>query len=113
MTRDQAKPTEGPYQGSTCVAGPDRHWGRATVRRVNKDGTFMIEPDQKPSLLMPYWYGVTPAEVSFRDADRWPAVLGRLTGGTDRLDEARFSAALTLLGFSATGDQMRRFWVEA
>ena len=112
MSRDQSKVMEGPYQGSTCVAGPDGQWGRAKVRRVNEDGTFTIEPDEKPMLLMPYWYGVTRAEVSFNDAERWSAALGRLTGGGGRLDEAGFSAALTALGFLATGDQVRRFWVE-
>lgn len=112
MTSDQVTATEGPYPGSTCVAGPDGRWGRAKVRRVNEDGTFTIEPDEKPMLLMPYWYGVTPAEVSFNDAERWPAALGRLTGSADRLDEAGFSAALAALGFVATGDQVRRFWVE-
>jgi hypothetical protein len=95
------------------VAGPDGRWGRGTVRRVNEDGTFTIEPDEKPMLLMPYWYGVTPAEVSFHDTQRWAAVLGRLTGGADRLDEAGFSAALKALGFAATRDQVRQFWVEA
>jgi hypothetical protein len=94
------------------VAGPDGHWGRAKVRRVNEDGTFTIEPDEKPMLLMPYWYGVTVAEVSFNDAERWPAALGRLNGGADRLDEAGFFAALTALGFVATGDEVRRCWVE-
>src|SRR5690348_8017867 len=105
MSRDQSKATEGPYPGSTCVAGPDGQWGRAKVRRVNEDGTFTIEPDEKPSLLMPYWYGVTPAEVSFNDAERWTVALGRLTGGADRLRQADFSAALTAMGFVATGDQ--------
>ncbi len=112
MSKEQAKATEGPYPGSTCVAAPDGQWGLAKIRRVNEDGTFTIEPDEKPMLLMPYWYGVTPEEVSFNDAERWPAALGRLTGGAGRLDEAGFSAALTALGFVATRDQPRRFWVE-
>jgi hypothetical protein len=94
------------------VAGPDGHWGSATVRRVNEDGTFTIEPDEKPMLLMPNWYGVTPAEVSFNDAKRWTASFGRLTGGGDRLDKSSFSAALTALGFVTTGDQVQQFWVE-
>jgi hypothetical protein len=94
------------------VAGPDGRWGRATIRRVNEDGSFTIEPDEKPTLLMPYWYGVTPSEVSFDDAGRWPAVLGRMTGRADRLDEAGFATALALLRFAASAEQVRQFWVE-
>ena len=79
MLSDQGERRQGPYQGSKCVAG---HWGAATIRRVNEDGSFTIEPDDKPTLVMPHCYGVTLSEISFNDAERWPAVLGRLTGRT-------------------------------
>lgn len=104
--------SEGPYSGSKCVAGPEGRWGGATIRRVNEDGTFTIEPDEKPSLLMPYWYGVTLSEVSFDDAGRWPDVLSRLTEGVGRLDERAFARALASLGFVTSDDRVHRFWVE-
>jgi hypothetical protein len=104
--------TEGPYRGSTCVAGPGGHWGRATIRRVNEDGTFTIAPEEKPSLLVPYYYGVTSAEVSFDDAARWTTVLSRLTGGSGQLDAAGFAAALSLFGFSGGYDEVVQFWVD-
>jgi hypothetical protein len=61
---------------------------------------------------MPYCYGVTLAEVSFNDAERWPAVLGQLTGA-DRLDEAGFSTALRKLGLESTDGRESRFWTWA
>lgn len=112
MSSAQAETAEGPYRGSKCVAGPDPWWGRATIRRVNEDGTFTIDPDEKRSRLMPYWYGVTPSEVSFNDAGRWPAALARLTGGAGRLSEPDFVRALSLLGFQAADERVHRFWVE-
>jgi hypothetical protein len=112
MSKDQAATSEGPFPGSTCVAGPDRHWVRAKVRRVNEDGTFTIEPDEKPMQLMPYWYGVTQAEVSFNDLERWPNALARLTGGADRLNEAGFASVLQALDFAASADQVQQFWVQ-
>ena len=78
---------EGPFPGSRCVAGPGGQWERATIRRVNEDGTFTIQPDKAPSILMPYVYGVTAEEISFNDEGLWPAALARLTDGADRLTE--------------------------
>src|SRR4051812_46469328 len=87
-----------PQIGSRCMAGPEGRWGLATIRRLNEDGTFTIEPDERPTLLMPYWYGVTPSEVSFNDSGRWPGVLARLTSGADRLTKPDFARALSVLG---------------
>jgi hypothetical protein len=102
---------EGPFPGSRCLAGPAGSWGPATIRRANEDGTFTVEPDVKPMLLMPVWYGVTPAEVSFNDAGQWGPVFERLSPNAAGMNRADFNGALALLGFRADEGQVEGFWV--
>src|SRR5688572_12656050 len=44
-------------------------FGAGTIRRVNEDGTFTVEPDVKEMIVMPYWYGVTAAELTNAGSD--------------------------------------------
>jgi hypothetical protein len=91
------------------VAGPAGRWATATVRRVNEDGTFTVEFDVKDMEIMPYWYGVPPAEVSFNDASLWPAVFARLAlNGT--LARSDFPAALATLGYPMDADEALGLW---
>ena len=104
---------EGPFEGSRCVAGPGGHWAPATVRRVNEDGSFKIEFDVKQMQLMPYWHGVTPAEVSFDDERLWPRVLAEISPDRQTLAASSFRGALDWLGCRVDAKQARRYWTES
>jgi hypothetical protein len=104
---------QGPFEGSRCVAGPGGHWAPATVRRVNEDGTFKIEFDVKQMQIMPYWHGVTAAEVSFDDDRLWPRVLAEISPDGQKLTEPNFRDALTRLGYQVDAEQSRRYWGES
>src|SRR5262249_20105180 len=99
---------EGPFEGSRCVAGPGGQWGLGTIRRVNEDGTFKIEFDVKEMLLMPYWYGVTTAEISFNDARQWRHVFAQLNANERGFTEPDFLKAITRLGFTADANEARQ-----
>jgi hypothetical protein len=60
--------------------------------------------------LMPNWYGVTIAEISFNDTGLWPPVFARLSPDGQTLDRQNFPRALAALGFQANAQQEQRFW---
>jgi hypothetical protein len=96
--------------GSRCVAGPGGRWGLATIRRANEDGTFKIEFDVKEMTLMPYWHGVTSAEISFDEAPLWASVFARISPNSCSLGRADFGNALSLLGWPGPDEQAQRLW---
>jgi hypothetical protein len=110
MPANQPDPPQGPFEGSRCVAGPDGHWGPATIRRVNEDGTFQVEFDVKELIIMPTWYGVTPAEISFEDERQWEGVFALLSPDGRSLARKNFPDALALLGYKVPPDQARELW---
>lgn len=112
MTGTETDIPQGPFEGSRCVAGPGGRWGFATIRRVNEDGSFKVEFDVKEMVLLPYWHGVTPAEVSFDDALQWRAVVGRLCQNERAFAEADFARAITALGYQIAPEQARQIWVQ-
>lgn len=103
---------EGPFPGSTCVASAGGYWERATIRRVNEDGTFTIAPVVSPSPIMPYWYGTTLAEVSFGDNALWHDAFARIADNPPSLTFASFASIVTSLGFTAPLEQVRQFWLD-
>lgn len=102
--------TQGPFEGSRCLAGPGGRWGAATIRRVNEDGTFKVEFDVKQMVVLPFWYGVTPAELSFDDALQWRAVFVRICPNERSFTKADFVSAITALGYQIAPDQARQIW---
>ncbi|HTM20187.1 MAG TPA: hypothetical protein VL172_06765 [Kofleriaceae bacterium] len=57
-----------PSVGARCRVRPGGgDWEPATIRRVNEDGTFTVEPDVKAMIIMPLYHGVTPAELALGD----------------------------------------------
>jgi hypothetical protein len=112
MIGNETDAPQGPFEGSRCLAGPAGHWAPATIRRVNEDGTFKIEFDDKGELeaLLPYWYGVTPAEVSFDDARQWPPVFARISPDGRSLGLTDFRNAFEPLGFPVYSDEARQLW---
>lgn len=110
MADTKTSQTEGPFEGSRCVAGPGNHWGNATIRRVNEDGTFNVELDKKEMILMRQWYGVTLPEISFQDAGLWPAVFSAITADC-AMNQASFGTALRRLGYVVSDEQLNTFWV--
>ncbi len=75
--------------GSRCSG----EFGAGTVRRVNEDGTFTVEPDVKEMIVMPYWYGVT---------------LGELTGAVEEPNYFRLYWNQTRMGGRQPGEVGRR-----
>jgi len=105
--------SQGPFEGSRCVAGPHGRWGSATIRRVNPDGSFKVEFDVKEMAVLPYWYGVTPAEVSFGDALQWTDVFSRISGSGGAFALANFQCALATLGYQIAPDQAQMIWAQS
>lgn len=110
MTNESANANVDDLAGARCLAGPGGAWHQATIRRVNEDGTFTIEPDEKPSLLMPYWYGVPRSEISFDDDRQWNQVWPRVSNDRGRMDEAAFASLLRAVGFVASDEQLHQHW---
>ncbi len=103
-------PEEGPFVGSRCAAGPGQSWGPVTIRSVHADGTCTVEFDTKDMVVMPYWYGVPPSELSFDDAGRWPAVFAELSPGGAAVGVDGFIAILRRLGYDAPEEAIHEFW---
>jgi hypothetical protein len=101
---------QGPFEGSRCLAGPGERWGPATIRRVNEDGTFKVEFDVLEMEIMPYWYGVTAAEVSFNDASRWAALFPQISPNGRSFAQPNFHDALASLGYQVTPDKAQKLW---
>lgn len=107
---DQPDTPQGPWEGSPCLFAPDEYlWRPGTVRRVNEDGSFKIEPEV-PETVMPYWYGVTQTEISFNDSSRWEAIFSRISPDGRSLSLPEFEKAMLSFGFNITPEQSRQFW---
>ena len=106
---------QGPFEGSRCLAGlGGNRWALATIQKVYEDGSFKIEFDNnKKSRLAPYWYGVTSAEISFDDADKWPSVFGRLSANQVGFTKADCRSSLAILGISVSDAEMQQFWIQS
>ncbi|MEW6732148.1 MAG: hypothetical protein AB1489_12540 [Acidobacteriota bacterium] len=99
-------------EGTHCLAAPRGSWSGAIIRRLNEDGTYKIEYDEKDMILMPYWYGVTISELSVDDETRWSDVALRVTGSQNDFSRADLAAVLARLGYSVTEDRLIEFWVK-
>jgi hypothetical protein len=110
MPGNETNTPQGPFEGSRCLAGPGGDWRPATIRRVNEDDTFTVEFDVKQMVIMPHWYGVTPAEVSFDDARQWAPVFARISPDGRSFALANFADALASLGYQVAPDQVPQFW---
>src|SRR5689334_7998888 len=102
-----------PLTGARCVFGPGAtgpEWMWGTIRNVNADGTFKVEPDVKAMVLMPFWHGITPAELSIDDSELWMKTYPRLCGDGDSLSRSACHAAFKRLGFEVGDDQMSELW---
>ncbi len=64
------------WTGSRCLSRAEGHWTAATIRGAFADGTFKVEQDAKSVIVLPHWYGVTRAELDFRDESEWDAMVG-------------------------------------
>ncbi len=102
--------TEGLIQGARCLAAPAHHWQVATVRRVNEDGTYNIEFDQKDLILMPQWFGVTDEELSFNDTNLWEELYERVCPAGIGFRMENFQKLLADLGFTVTADGAEQYW---
>ena len=104
---------QGPFEGSRCLFAPGEYlWRPGTVRRVNEDGTFKIEPEIPETPVIPYWYGITAAEISLHDSSRWEAIFSRISPDARSLGLPDFEKAMLSFGFNITSDQSREFWSE-
>jgi hypothetical protein len=101
---------QGPFEESRCLAGPGGRWGPATIRRVNEDGTFKVEFDVLEMEIMPHWYGVTAAEVSFNDASRWAALFPQISPNGRSFTQPNFRGALASLGYQVALDKAQQLW---
>ena len=101
---------QGPFEESPCVAGPGGRWGAATIRRVNEDGSFKVEFDVKEMVVMPYWHGVTSAEISFNDARQWASVLTQINRNGRSFSRTNFRDILASLGFQVAPEEARQLW---
>ncbi|MDH3741788.1 MAG: hypothetical protein OER56_09335 [Hyphomicrobiales bacterium] len=101
---------EGPFAGSTCVAGMSGYWAGATITRINEDGTFTVMLDGDTRALMPYWYGLTPPEILFNDEAGWPPLFDQLRGRAPGLTLSLAHKAFERLGVSVDDDEMVAFW---
>jgi hypothetical protein len=112
MPIDDENVPQGPIVGSRCLAGPTGRgrWGLATIRRVNEDGTFRVEFDVKEMIVLPYWYGVTPAEISFDDVRQWSPVFARISPDGRSFARTNFADALTSLGYQLPLDHAQVQW---
>jgi hypothetical protein len=104
---------QGPFEGSRCLFAPGEYlWRPGTVRRVNEDGTLKIEPEIPETPAIPYWYGITAAEISLNDSSRWEAIFSRISPDARSLGLPDFEKAMLSFGFNITSDQSRQFWSE-
>lgn len=102
-------PASGP--GTRCLARPDGRWAPATIASVLADGTFRIEPDVPAMQVMPHWHGVTAAEMSIGDEQRWSPVFERIISDRAGLSRHDLSRTFGRLGIDVDADVLDRFWV--
>lgn len=104
--------TSTPTVGARCLASPDGYWTPGRIHRVNEDGTYTIELENKHMTFMPYWFGVTPEQISVNDESHWPTVFARLTAGASKMTRSLFANALQNIGYRVDDDGFRAFWEE-
>jgi hypothetical protein len=109
-TDSHAPPPEGPFEGSSCLAGPNGYWRRAYIRRVNEDGSFKIEFAIRESPIQPFWYGVTLDELSFDDARQWPAVFARIRPDGQAMGRSELKQASKILGYELSVEEAEQAW---
>jgi hypothetical protein len=80
---------------------------------VNEDGTFKVEFDIKEMVVLPYWYGVTLAEIWFDDALQWSVVFACICREGDQFAATDFASALAVLGYQVAADQSRQIWSQS
>jgi hypothetical protein len=110
MALENTAGEEGPFVGSRCLAGIGGIWAPATIRRVNEDNSFTIEFEEKDMLVMPYWYGVTPVEVSFDDQDKWPSVFNHLRADEPGMTVTVLERAFHLLDLNPGEEWITQLW---
>jgi hypothetical protein len=64
-------------------------------------------------VVLPYWHGVTPAEISFDDGVQWGAVFPRICRKERSFAQADFASAITALGYQIAPDQARQIWIQS
>lgn len=99
-----------PVRGARCLARPDGRWGPATIADVLADGTFRITPDQPVSSIMPHWHGVTSAEMSIGDEQRWPPVFERIISDRAGLSRHDLQRTFGRLNIEVDADVLDQFW---
>ena len=107
-------------EGARCLAAPDGYWAPGRIHRVNEDGTYTIEFDEKQMVIMPYWFGVTHDQVSINDESHWSGIYARLTGDSSAMARVVFAKTLADAGyrFNELVDacrlaEIRREWLRA
>jgi len=112
MPNSKSDQSQWPREGTRCLATPVGYWAPGIVHRVNEDGTFTVEFDDQDKTVMPYWFGITVAEISFHDEALWPNVFRRLTLDTHGMTKTSFANALSLAGYQVEDEKFDDFWSE-
>lgn len=96
--------------GRPCLACPTNTWQPGRIVRRNQDGTCDVQLDGQQSALMPYWYNVTPAELSVDDEALWYHWIASAWGGRSVFSREGFFEILDRLGYVVDTPQVARFW---
>jgi len=118
MLEHKINEKQGTFEGSRCLAIKEgAGWQPATIRRVNEDGSFNIEFDIKDDIIEEIrrhgWSGMTKAEISFNDTDKWASVFDILIANKVGLGQKEFKNALALLGISVGDEQIQKLWIQS
>jgi hypothetical protein len=97
-------------EGQRCVSEACGKWAIATVRRVNEDGTYLIEYDKKDMDFTPYWRGVTAEEISFDDERLWLEVHAFLYSTSAPWGFPEFFSLMQRLGYPANETSASEWW---
>jgi len=98
--------------GSKCLSSAGGGWTEGTVRTVNADSTFKIEDDKPRLMILPYHYGVTEAEISVSDEQRWPRLFPEIANPEHAFSRQEFLSVAEILGHVDREDQLGAFWIE-
>ena len=102
-----------PIQGARCLAAPNgEYWAPGAIQRVNEDGTYTVEFDEKQMEFMPYWYGVTSDEISVNDETLWPKVFPSVASHSAGMSSLDFAKVLSKLGYQLHEGELDTFWAE-
>jgi hypothetical protein len=78
---------------------------------VLADGTYRVTPDVPAMSVMPQWHGVTAAEMSIGDEQRWSPVFERIISDRAGLSRHDLSRTFGRLGIDVDADVLDRFWM--